>query len=201
MSLSVLTPTGARPEAFANCVEYMQAQTFTGAVRWIIVDDGPEAMPTPQVKGWQVAHIRPCPLWQPGQNTQARNLLEGLALVDPGDRVVIVEDDDQYAPWWLEQVAEWLDTDDLVGEGGSVYVNLKTGNRKKCNNTAHASLCQTAVKGFGIEALRKACLTGPKFIDVNLWRSMKGRVYPYQGGVLGVKGYPGRPGIGIGHRL
>lgn len=199
--LCVLTPTGARPEAFAKCVEYMQAQTYADPVRWIIVDDGPEAMPTPAIEGWQVAHVRPHPLWEPGQNTQSRNLLEGLALVDPGDRVVIVEDDDQYAPWWLERVNEWLDSDDLVGEGGSVYYNLKTGARKECGNTKHASLCQTAVKGRGIEALREACKSGEKFIDTRLWRAMPGKVYPAQGGVIGIKGYPGRPGIGIGHRI
>lgn len=198
--LNLLTPTGARPEAFAKCVEWMQAQTYTGRVRWIIVDDGPEAMETPRINDWQIVHVRPAPLWEPGQNTQARNILVGLALVSEDDRLAIIEDDDQYAPWWLERVNEWLDHDDIVGEGGSVYYHLQTGKKTECKNNRHASLCQTAVKGVGLDALRRAAKDAPKFIDLQLWKS-GGKVYPYQGGVIGLKGYPGRPGIGMGHRV
>ena len=196
--LTALTPTGARPEAFAKCVEQMQAQTLKG-VRWVIVDDGPEAMPTPHVEGWQIVHIRPYPLWSPGQNTQHRNMLEGLSLCT--GRVAIVEDDDQYADWWLERVNTWLDDADLVGEAPSLYINIKTGNRKQLHNSRHASLCQTAVKGAGINALLKACESGAKFIDVELWKMLPGKLYKFAGGVVGIKGYPGRPGIGMGHRL
>lgn len=196
--LSVLTATGARPEAFAKCVEWMQAQDYEGRVRWIIVDDGPEAMETPVVFGWQIVHIRPCPLWQPGQNTQARNLLEGLKLC--GDRVAIVEDDDQYAKWWLERVNEWLDHDDLVGEAPSIY--RKGSTERKMNNKTHASLCATAFKGKVVRAVfEDICRKNKTGIDMKLWRACKGRLYPQKGGVIGIKGYPGRPGIGVGHRL
>lgn len=196
--LSVLTPTGARPEAFAKCVEHMQAQDYAGPVRWVIVDDGPGPMPTPEIDGWEIVHIRPEPLWEPGQNTQRRNMMAGLDYCT--DRIAIVEDDDQYAPEWLLTVDRWLDDDDLVGEGGSVYRNLKTGTVKECGNTKHASLCSTAVKGQAVEWLRQACLTGDKFIDIRLWEN-PGKVYPHNGGVIGIKGYPGRPGIGVGHRI
>lgn len=196
--LSVLTPTGGRPEAFAKCVEYMQAQDYEKPVRWVIVDDGPESMPTPQVKDWQIVHVRPDSLWKPGQNTQVRNMLTGLDYC--ADRIVIVEDDDQYAPWWLSTVDSWLEDDDLVGEGWSVYRNLKTGTVKECNNNKHASLCSTAVKGRAVEWLRQACCSGEKFIDLRLWKN-PGKLYPHEGGVIGIKGYPGRPGIGMGHRI
>lgn len=196
--LSVLTPTGARPEAFARCVEQMQAQTFAGPVRWVIVDDGPEAMPTPKVDGWLIVHVRPSPLWEPGQNTQARNLLEGLALCS--DRVAIIEDDDQYCPEWLDRVNEWLDHDDLVGEAPSVYRHLN-GNEKKMTNTRHASLCATALKGEKMRRHFESVLRShKKMIDVMLWKA-GGKIYPQKGGVIGIKGYPGRPGIGVGHRL
>ena len=197
--LSVLTPTGARPEAFARCVEMMQAQTLRGRVRWVIVDDGPEAMPTPKINDWQIVHIRPTPLWEPGQNTQARNILEGLGFCS--DRVAIVEDDDQYAGWWLERVSFWLDQDDLVGEAPSIYRHLN-GNEKTMTNTNHASLCATAFKGGVVRsALIDICKQHDKMIDVKLWRACKGKLYPQKGGVVGIKGYPGRPGIGVGHKL
>lgn len=196
--LSVLTPTGARPEAFAKCVEWMLGQDYSGPVRWVIVDDGPEPEETPAIDGWQIVHVRPEPFWKPGQNTQSRNLLSGLDLCS--DRIAIVEDDDQYAPEYLSTIDRWLDDDDLVGEGGSVYRNLKTGNVKECNNTRHASLCSTAVKGGAAGWLREACESGEKFIDIRLWKN-PGKVYPHRGLVTGIKGYPGRPGIGMGHSI
>ena len=195
--ITLLTPTGARPEAFSNCVKWMKAQTYQGAVRWVIVDDGPEPEQVPCIDGWEIVIVRPTPLWS-GKNTQARNMLAGLEHCT--DMVAVIEDDDQYAPWWVERCVEWLQHDDLVGECGAVYRNLRSGNERKMNNKHHASLCQTAVKGEAVEALRQACRAAGH-IDMALWRSRKGKLYPYQGGVLGLKGYPGRRGIGSGHSL
>ena len=195
--ITLLTPTGARPEAFSNCVKWMKAQTYQGAVRWVIVDDGPEPEQVPCIDGWEIVIVRPTPLWS-GKNTQARNMLAGLKHCT--DMVAVIEDDDQYAPWWVERCVEWLQHDDLVGECGAIYRNLRSGNERKMNNKHHASLCQTAVKGEAVEALRQACRSAGH-IDMALWRSRKGKLYPYQGGVLGLKGYPGRRGIGSGHSL
>lgn len=195
--LNVLTPTGARPEAFARCVEYMAAQTYAGPVRWIIVDDGPEPIRTPRIRDWICTRIRPAPLWQPGENTQARNLLAGLPWVD--GPLAIVEDDDAYAPWWLERVSEWLETHDLVGEAPSHYRHLN-GAEKIMGNTTHASLCATAMRDGAIDAFRQVLTEHKTMIDVELWKR-GGKLYPWAGGVIGIKGYPGRPGIGVGHRL
>ena len=43
--LTLLTATGARPEAWAICEQLMARQTYAGPVRWVIVDDGPVAQP------------------------------------------------------------------------------------------------------------------------------------------------------------
>jgi len=198
-TITALTPTGARPEAFAECVRQMRAQTAS-AVRWVIVDDGPEPMPTPDVPGWDVIHLRPEPVWQPGQNTLARNLLAGLR--EATDRVAICEDDDGYAPDWLDTVNGWLDRADLVGESHSLYVN---GDRRvEMGNAHHASLCSTGVKGDARRFLRWACTVDARGIDLRLWKQFRGRKAlhrPEPRRVTGIKGYPGRPGLGIGHRL
>lgn len=195
--ITALTPTGARPEAFAECVRMMQAQTLRN-VRWVIVDDGPEAMPVPKVNDWEVIVVRSYPLWRPGRNTQGRNILAGLAHCT--DRVAIIEDDDAYAPWWLERCDEWLNSDDLVGESHALYRHLN-GAEKQMNNARHASLCSTAVKGPMIDRLRQIAATKQTRIDMDLWKA-GGRLYePNPRGVTGIKGYPGRPGIGVGHRL
>lgn len=202
--ITALTPTGARPEAFAACVDQMRAQTARGC--WVIVDDGPEPMPTPDLDGWFVLHVQRHPLWQPGENTQALNLLRGLDLIKDLDdpRVAIIEDDDEYAPDWLETCDRWLNDADLVGESHSLYRHRETGRETACNNERHASLCSTTVKGAGVAALAKVCKTGAKFIDLRLWadKSLTKALHkPNPRRVTGIKGWPGREGIGIGHRL
>lgn len=73
--LTLLTATGARPQAWAICERLMMAQDYSGPVRWVIVDDGKEAQPvTFERDGWTLEVIRPAPYWRQGQNTQARNL-------------------------------------------------------------------------------------------------------------------------------
>lgn len=68
--LTLVTATGARPEAWALCERWMLRQTFAGPVRWVIVDDGPEPQPiTFRRAGWELVLIRPAPFWRPGQNT------------------------------------------------------------------------------------------------------------------------------------
>lgn len=194
--LSVLTPTGARPEAFAKCVEYMRAQDYAGPVRWVIVDDGPDPMPEPRIEGWQIVIVRPEPLWRPGKNTHARNILAGLELCT--DQVVMVEDDDAYAPDWLSKCASWLALNDLVGEAPSLYRHLN-GKERMMNNKTPSMAC-TALKGRVIERLKEVCRKSETMLDRNLWK-IGGKVYPFSGSVIGIKGYPGRPGIGIGHKM
>ena len=97
--LTLLTTTGGRPKPWAICQQLMAAQTYKGQVRWIIIDDGEEEQKiefTPQRGLWHMEIYRPEPAWQPGQNTQARNLLAGLAVVKNEENLVIIEDDDFY---------------------------------------------------------------------------------------------------------
>jgi hypothetical protein len=202
MAVTVITPTGARPEAFAECVKHARSQDYEGEVTWIVIDDGPEAMPTPEVSGWKVIHIRPEPLWQPGQNTQARNMRIGLKLAE--GNVIVMEDDDWYAPWWVRSCVERLAHHPLIGESHSEYYNLKSGSVTPCRNARHASLCSTAFRDHITESFLDICQTAHKYLDMVLWRqhAHEGKLYrpEPERGVRGIKGYPGRPGIGMGHQ-
>lgn len=199
--LQLLTATGCRPEAFALCERWMAAQTYTGQVTWIIVDDGVEPTPiTRSPKGWTQVVIRPMPYWRPGQNTQARNLLKGLAAVDPRFPVLIIEDDDHYAPDWLATVAQALERAELVGECRARYYNIAQRKGRQLRNEGHASLCATAMRGAAIETFRRCCERSPKFIDLELWRRHRSRHLFTGYRVVGIKGLPGRGGIGMGHR-
>lgn len=199
--LTLLTATGCRPQAWALCERWMMTQTFGGPVRWVIVDDGEVPQPiTFERDGWTLDVIRPRPYWRAGQNTQSRNLLAGLVAIGADERVVIIEDDDHYKPDWLAVVARELDHGELVGEFLARYYNIATGIGRQLSNNRHASLCSTAVRGRALAALREACELRPKFIDLELWRSF--RPHRLFGGhrVTGIKGLPGRDGIGMGHK-
>lgn len=198
--LQVLTPTGARPEAFALCARWMARQTYRGAVRWIVVDDGPEPLSVPDMpENIAVEVVRPEPFWREGQNTQARNLLAGLAVVRDGIPLVIFEDDDWYADDWLDHCAEQLKRAELVGECRARYYNVATNRGRQLRNERHASLCSTAMRGKAIQTFRKACQRRPKFIDLELWRTHRSRFLFGGHRVVGIKGLPGRGGIGMGH--
>lgn len=200
--LILLSATGCRPEAWAKTEQMAMRQTYTGQVHWIIVDDGEEAQPiTFERAGWTLSLVRPTPRWKPGDNTQARNLKEGMRLVKPDAKLVIWEDDDAYHPEWLERVDKWLDRFDLVGEAPARYYNVKTKQCQVLKNKAHASLCSTGMKGLALEAFRNELKPNVQFIDINLWKNFRGTsaLYPTEL-VVGIKGLPGRSGIGMGHR-
>lgn len=200
----LITPTGERPEAFSKCVEYMESQDVQEPIKWLIVDDGREPLNVPKkIKEWDIVHLRPEPFWSPGDNTQARNLMVGLDNIHESDSVLIIEDDDYYAPWWIRMCKTWLTKHELVGEAPSLYRHLN-GVEKQMNNRNHASLCSTAMRGSAIKTFRRVLERNTKAIDVNLWRNQgtkSKKIYPYNGGVIGIKGYPGRAGIGVGHKL
>jgi hypothetical protein len=180
----------------------MMRQTYTGPVHWIIVDDGEEAQPiTFEREKWTLTLVRPQPRWKPGQNTQARNLLEGMRLVKSSARLVVVEDDDCYGPNYLLDVNRWLDTHDLVGESHARYYNIATRRYRQLSNTNHASLCSTAMKGSAISYFVDELRLGVQFIDINLWRNFRGPKALHRAQmVVGIKGQPGRGGIGMGHK-
>lgn len=199
--LQLLTATGARPRAWSLCERWMQAQTYAGAVRWIVVDDGAEPQRiTLQRKDWDVIPVRPAPVWRPGDNTQSRNLLAGMTAVDPEHPLVIIEDDDYYAPRWLAEVSRNLHAAELVGERNSLYYNVQTRQYRRCWNLRHASLCATAMRGTALKTFRAVCSTNRKFVDIELWRRHTHRALFDGDLVVGIKGLPGRGGIGAGHR-
>jgi len=202
--IQLLTATGSRPEAMALCYRWMRAQTYGGSVVWIIVDDGTEptireVMPS----NWQLVYIRPSPLWQPGRNTQARNLLKGIEACDLKLPLAVIEDDDHYACDWLGHVSQQLQSAELVGEFRARYYNVALKRGRQLSNTKHSSLCSTAMRGSVIDSFRKACVMSKNFIDITLWKyGSYGLSKKLFGGnrVVGIKGLPGRSGIGMGHR-
>lgn len=199
--LTLITVTGNRPEAWGLCQQFMQRQTYEGPVRWIIVDDGEIAQPiTFEREGWSLEVLRPEPFWQPGQNTQSRNLRAAFDCISDEERIVFIEDDDWYSPNWLAIVDTQLAQADLVGERLAFYYNIRLKQYQQLRNGSHSSLCSTAIKGKAIAIFKSVCQANHKFIDIALWRTPMPRRLFTSWEVIGIKGLPGRGGIGMGHQ-
>lgn len=205
--LTIITPTGTRPEAFANCEAMMMAQTFTGPVRWIVIDDGTEPTPLGEIKpGWERIVLRPQPFWSEGQNTQGRNLKVGIAAAREAAqrtgeelRLTVVEDDDAYLPEWLERLSMEMNVAQLVGEGDAIYYNVRFARWKNLGNRRHASLRCSGLRGAAIDALERVLETPHRYYDLRLWRSFDDTHVFFSRLTIGIKAMPGRAGIADGH--
>lgn len=204
--LTLITPTGDRPEAFGLCVELMAAQTYPGDVRWIIVDDGsdlvdPDLSPRRLPDNWSVDYMAADPV--PGQNTQGRNLQLGLelAISSPTDLIVFIEDDDFYAPAWLERLAMiGAERDEeLLGEGSPCYYNVAHRRYWYFPGRSHTSLKSTAIRGSAIYSMAESLKVERQYYDLDLWARHSSRYLFESGLTVGIKGLPGRPGIAAGH--
>lgn len=172
----LITPTRDRPEAMALCARWMRRQTFMGKVQWLIVDDGDTpidpALPFPA--GWAVEHVRRQP--SEAAHTLTANLLAALPRVD-APLVLVIEDDEHYAPVYVEEMAWRLSRHDLVGECKARYYNVVERRWSiMTENNAHASLCRTGLRASLLPEFQKIVQSchekGNPFVDIVLWGSL-----------------------------
>ncbi len=213
--IALITPTGYRKHQIELCHRWMQKQTYTGEVLWVIVDDC-EPVTTTDIginfgDNWTVEKVYPKPLWRPSTNTQGRNISVGinraLDMIDEKEieAFFIIEDDDYYKPQYLERMMCHLGDRKIVGETHTVYYNAFW--RRYCvnQNGSHVSLFQMAFKPELLPVFR-SCYN-EKFIDYIFYRKLNERGFKkdekfFREGNLavGIKGIPGRGGIGAGHK-
>jgi hypothetical protein len=129
----------------------------------------------------------------------AKNLVKG-------DGLVFWEDDDWYAPTWLEFIWNSLKTADIVGEGRAIYYNVKYRWWHEHGNMEHASLCETAVGRKFYPRLKELFdASMDPFIDNRIWRenrfkkNLSAPLNPKSRLSVGIKAMPGRMGYGSGH--
>jgi hypothetical protein len=185
--ITLITPTGGRPAAFALC-DY----------QWLVVDDcEPE---TPCTMGQTV--LRPKPSWS-GQHTQARNLLLALPLVK-NDIVLFVEDDDAYRVDYLSLMSRRFHSARtwLVGERDTHYYHVTRRAHRHFHNQSHSSLCGTGIRTDHLHTITEVCHSGIACLDMPLWHryGRSGTLFPHSGACIGIKGMPGRPGVTATHR-
>ena len=199
--IALITPTGNRPKQIELCNRWMNNQDYTGEVLWIIVDDcNPKTTDLITRDNWTIKKIYPEPVWKEGQNTQGRNIATGIEEVKKHkvDSIFIIEDDDYYKPHYLTAMTELIQGYDIAGERNTIYYNVKIKRWIENQNDTWSSLFQTAFTPKVIPLFEN--LYGEKFIDYVLFRmGIKTHLFDVGKLSIGIKGQPGRQGIGAGH--
>lgn len=103
--LTLITPTKNRPEAFALLEKWMARQTVRWD-QWLVVTDG---VPPALTLGQQLVRRHA----ETG-GSERGNMRAGFPLV-ARDRLLIIHDDDWYAPSYIERMLALLAKADLVG--------------------------------------------------------------------------------------
>lgn len=193
--LTCVTPTGGRPEALGLLNTYMAGQ-IDQDFRWLVLDDCDPESPAAE-RADEV--IRPDWRWQPGDNTLCRSLSVLLERA-PSGPVLIIEDDDAYLPGYVMTMRALLRGADIVGEKDSLYYHVGNRTWRRMIAGERASLCATGVTGRARSDLERLVAKPRHALDVMLWERNKGKLISSDL-CIGIKGLPGRPGIGMGHGM
>jgi len=203
--ITLITPTGSRPESLERSWKYVSRFKVDVPVQCIVVDDtyeGTSMKSRIRINEIQCDLLFPSHKWKPGMNTLALNLLAAIPLVEH-NCVLFIEDDDWYSPDYVIVMYEALQSGEIVGEIPSRYYHIPSRRYRSMENKFHASLCQTGIRSTILPQLKTICEASAKFIDVRLWHVLTTNNYFKHllktQNCVGMKGLPGRPGIGIGH--
>lgn len=198
--ITLITPTADQPTGMALAEFYVARQTVEHD-QWIVADDGIEharlSMGQEHVKRTREPGCTPA-------QSLCRNLLAAIPLAK-GDIIVLWEHDDAYTQKHLATIVDQLCGALIAGDPKQRYYNVAHRCWRLFDNVG-ASLCQTAFRSELLPRFESAvrwCLAASKIgVDRKFWDSTRPaeRSLVRTDTVLGIKGLPGRPGIGVGHR-
>lgn len=197
MSITAITPTGDRPLAFALCQLWMKNQTRQPD-QWLVIDDG--NTPSDYLMR-PMEYIRRTPQPLEPKPTLLVNLATGIPLIRH-EQIIFIEDDEYYAPEYIETMAGALAQHQVAGISHSKYYHLPSGKYLQIGNGSHASLAQTGIR-YSFLPEFNPLLRGDTYLDMRIWKQAGPRGFLFRDQIrplyLGIKGLPGRPGIGAGH--
>ena len=121
--ITCITPTRDRSHIFPEIVTCINNQTVKPD-KWIIVDDGTKPLSDDilSLSNVQVDYIR-MPIPPKHLKTHTINARAGLHRVSEGS-VFIIDDDDYYAPTYIEKMSEYLSDHDIVGTSKEIEYSL-----------------------------------------------------------------------------
>jgi hypothetical protein len=206
--ITVITPTGDRPDALDRLSFYLARQTIFPNY-WVVSDDGKEAYKPIQPTMLHTIYNK-----RPSADNKAKsftgNLLNCIALIpEETTHVIIMEDDDWYHPKYIDITMRRFNGTHyrLIGQNKTIYYQVDKCAWRQNGNKDRASLCETSLTMDLIPSLKKMCdlKRQSAFVDQRIWAYAKKAKIPHflfadKRYVIGIKGMPGRRGIGIGHR-
>lgn len=199
-TITLITPTADQPTGVALMERWIARQTVHPD-QWIVADDGNTHA---KLTAGQT-HLRRIRSDEGGRSL-AGNLLDALPLAT-GDIVLIIEHDDWYAPDHIETCVRRLRA---LGSGatGSIhqrYYNVAHHCWRTMRNVGSA-LCNTAFTRDHLRGMRRAAERAYRdnryCVDRYFWDALPRKYWDVhtEDTVIGIKGLPGRPGLGMGHR-
>ena len=199
--ISVLTCTGDRPVCFKLLEKWMNAQTVKPD-QWVVIDDGK----VPAVPTVDCLYIRREPKADDPPQTLNVNMRHALPFLEC-DKLIIWEDDEYYAPNYIEIMSKKLDLSEVVGICKSKYYHLPASTYYVHPNIDHASLAQTAMTDAFYKVYLEKLIEENPFMDLRIWKQAftNNNALLFHDGnenclYVGMKGLVGRKGIGSGHR-
>jgi len=115
-----------------------------------------------------------------------------------GDLILIMEDDDWYSRDYIKTVAERWNGEDLIGIESTLYYHIIDRRWRLMKHHGRSSLFCTGIKREAAQEFNFGMSSTP-FIDIDLWRTLEGSLYPYEGLAIGIKHGIGKT-AGNGHR-
>lgn len=218
MKVSAVTCTGDRHLCLDLLTGWIDHQTRKPD-QWLIIDDGKQ----PYAPDYECDYYYREPSEEDPEFTMVTNLQEAIHMIE-GDVILFMEDDEYYAPRYIETMVNNIKDYDLAGICRSKYYHLPSRCYYVHNNYDHASLAQTMIKRKLLDDIEQMSVEN-QFIDVKLWgvnvnamfkpyrpKSVdngfavnNGKGFLFDDGdsdclYVGMKGMPGRGGIGSGHK-
>lgn len=204
--ISVITPTADREFCLNRLTFYLKRQTFIGDIQWIISDSGSKsAISTSLPFSFNTIEYKYLEYIKDSKQSFCKNMQDALSRVKY-KKVLVMEDDDWYHPTYIEVMCERLHRKDLIGEIPAIYYHIKDKSYRILPNTERASMCQMGFTEKVIPIIQHIIKqdSSNAFIDLKLWKyyssQFKRQLYNSRLSI-GIKGMPGNPGIGIGHRI
>lgn len=185
MNISVLIPTrGDRPQFLSNAHRLLEAQTLK-PTHVEVVDDPPADLLKKDIT-WRY-----------------RIGCERILSKNPStDAIVLIEDDDWYAPIYLEVISQnWVNSGKpmIYGIGETIYYHLSMRGWYNQVHPTRASAMSTLISAQGARQMQWPA-DNYVFTDIELWKKLKGLTFRPPAPIsIGIKHGIGLCG-GIGHR-
>lgn len=125
VSVSVICPTYQRSEQLRAMVRHYCTQTYSGSLELLILDDSPESaefLAEGQYRKHGVHYVH-----RPEHRSSIGAKLNVLMEMARGDVVMRFDDDDYYAPSYVERMLELLGDDDILTLSGWFAYSPKHG--------------------------------------------------------------------------